>query len=75
MEEKPAMTDIDEALRHAEAWLHDIAGVEGVAQGESNGTVCITVFVSLGEAAEKIPTIFRGFKVVVEPTDAFTARL
>ncbi len=69
------MTEFDEALRHAEAWLHDIDGVEGVAQGESEGTVCITVFVTLEEVAEKIPPTFHGYKVVVEHTDEFTARL
>ncbi len=69
------MTDIDEALRRAEAWLHDIDGVEGVAQGESDGAVCITVFVTLDEAAEKIPATFHGYKVVVERTDEFTTQL
>ncbi|TDI58581.1 MAG: hypothetical protein E2O93_02580 [Alphaproteobacteria bacterium] len=69
------MTDIDETLRQAEAWLHDIDGVEGVAQGEADGAVCITVFVTLDEAAEKIPATFHGYKVVVEHTDEFTAQL
>ena len=69
------MTDIDEALRQAEAWLHEIEGVEGVAQGDSDGAACITVFVTIDEAAEKIPATFHGDKVVVERTDEFTAQV
>jgi hypothetical protein len=69
------MVGIDEALRHAEAWIRNIDGVEGVAQGEVDGTVCITVYVSFDEAAEKIPAMFHGYKVVVEHTDEFTAQL
>ena len=63
-----------EALRKAEAWLDEIDGVEGVAQGKVGEEDCITVFVSRAEAAQKIPRDFHGCKVVVEHTDSFHAQ-
>ena len=65
--------DIAEALRKADSWLDEIEGVEGVAQGKVGKDDCITVFVSQEEAAEKLPSTFHGFKVVVEHTGAFHA--
>lgn len=67
------MSNISEARRQAEAWL-DFAGVEGVAEGESHGEPCITVYVSLKEAEKKIPATCHGIKVVIEYTDAFGAQ-
>lgn len=67
------MSAFSQARKQAEAWL-DIAGVEGVAEGESDGEPCITVFVSLEEAAKKIPASCHGIKVVIEHTDPFGAQ-
>lgn len=66
---------IVEALRLAEAWMDEIDGVGGVAQGKKGGEDCITVFVSMKEAADKLPTKFHGFRVVVEETGNFDAYL
>jgi len=65
--------DFAEALRKAEGWLDEIEGVEGVAQGKAGEDDCITVFVSREEAAQKIPSTFHGFQVVVEQTGSFHA--
>ena len=62
------------ALQKAEAWLDKIEGVEGIAQGESNGEDCITVFVSSPEAKEKIPEEFHGYTVVIEVAGQFEAQ-
>ena len=64
------MMDLTETLRKAEAWLDEIDGVEGVAEGEFEGRPCITVFVSTNKALSKIPDEFLGFKVAVEMTEA-----
>ena len=64
---------IDEALRLAEVWMDEIDGVKGVAQGGLGGKECITVFVSMKEAAGKLPDEFHGFKVVVEESGEFDA--
>ena len=63
-----------DALRKAEAWLDEIEGVEGVAQGKSGDGDCITVFVSLTEAAKKIPNNFHGYRVVIEHSGSFHAQ-
>ena len=65
--------DFAEALKKAESWLDEIEGVEGIAQGLSEGADCITVFVSLPEAAEKIPSSFHGHPVIIEHTGTFHA--
>tara|TARA_R110000787_G_scaffold102680_5_gene208753 strand:- start:19726 stop:20004 length:279 start_codon:yes stop_codon:yes gene_type:complete len=65
--------DIDKAVDLAVAWLDEIEGVEGVAQGESNGKACITVFVSLKETGKKLPASFHGFKVVIDESGLFSA--
>lgn len=67
--------DFSEALQKAEAWLDEIEGVEGIAQGEMGGKDCITVFISLNEAAEKIPNTFHGHMVVIEYSDNFHVQL
>jgi hypothetical protein len=67
--------DIEAALQKAEAWLDEIEGVEGVAQGKMDEKDCITVFVTIPEAAEKIPKEFHGYPVCVEFTDPFHAQL
>ena len=67
--------DVAKALRKAEAWLDEIEGVEGVAQGKVGEEDCITVFVNLREAAKKIPGNLHGYKVVIEYTNGFDAQL
>jgi hypothetical protein len=64
---------IEEALKQAETWLDEIEGVEGVARGKTGDEDCITVFISLPEAAEKIPEQFHGFPVCTEFTGSFHA--
>lgn len=64
---------IDDALRQAERWLDEIEGVEGVAQGKTDGQDCITVFVSSKATAGEIPDRLHGYKVVVEETGPFHA--
>ena len=71
MDGEGSIMDLAEALSAAEAWMNEIEGVEGVAQGKVGGRDCITVFVRLEEAAEKIPRKFQGYDVVVEYTDDF----
>lgn len=58
--------EIEAALKKAEAWMDDIDGVVGIAQGKTGETDCITVFLSLPEMEAKIPKTFHGHPVVVE---------
>ena len=58
------MTEIEEALNEAQAWL-DEDGVEGIGQGEQNGTPVIDVWVSNPEAASRVPRSLRGVRVRV----------
>lgn len=62
--------EIEEALHEIQPWLF-LEGVEGVAQGEYENEPCITVFVSLPEVQTVLPSMHRGYKVVVEHTDQF----
>lgn len=64
---------IEEALRLAEAWMDEIDGVKGVAQGKKGGEDCISVFVSMKESKGKIPAEFHGFKVDVQESGDFDA--
>ena len=65
---------IDQAVADASKWA-DLPGVELVGQGEtSEGTPCILVKVSTEEVAQKIPSTFQGFPVIVEPTDEILAQ-
>jgi hypothetical protein len=64
---------IEEALKEAETWLDEIEGVQGVARGRAGEEDCITVFISLPEAAGKIPKQFHGFPVCTELTGPFHA--
>lgn len=66
---------IEEALQKAESWLDETEGVVGVAQGKVGEDDCITVFLSIPEAAEKIPKSFHGYQVCIEFTDSFHAQL
>lgn len=67
--------NIETALKKAETWLDEIEGVEGIAQGKMDEEDCITVFVTIAEAAEKIPKQFHGFPVCIEITDPFHAQM
>ncbi len=62
---------IDEA---SEKWMN-IDGVEGVADGEREGKLCIVVFTSVdpSELAGRLPTTFKGFSVVFEQTGEISA--
>ena len=64
----------EEALRRAEAWLDEIEGVEGVAEGKEGEARCVTVFVSTPEAAETIPSFLGEHKIVVEQSGLFFAQ-
>ncbi len=65
--------DIFKALKEAESWMDTIEGVEGVAEGKSDGRPCITVFISLEDAKTKIPESLHGFKVVCDVSGGFSA--
>ena len=65
--------EITDALREAEAWMDEIDGVEGVAQGKHDDEDCITVFVSTEAAARKIPDRLHGYKIVIDHSGAFDA--
>ncbi len=62
-----------EALKTAEAWMDEMEGVQGVAEGELDGERCITVFVASLDAAKGLPEELGGHKVVVEPSGSFRA--
>ena len=63
----PARKDIAKAMKEAEK-LMDIAGVEGVGQGQKNGQDCIKVFCSFPakEIKKQIPKKIQGYEVVIE---------
>ncbi|MBT2160542.1 hypothetical protein [Zobellia barbeyronii] len=62
--------NIQDALKEIQSWLY-LNGIEGVAQGEYEGKPCITVYVSLPNTETILPTVYKGFKVVIEPTEQF----
>lgn len=64
---------IEKALDEIQFWL-DIEGVEGVAQGEFDNEVCITVFVSIPDGKKSLPSIYKGFKVIIEASGEFNAQ-
>lgn len=56
------------ALQAANAWL-DIRGVEAVGEGKTrDGEDCVVVIVSTSDAANEIPSLLEGFKVLVRRT-------
>ena len=56
-----------EALDEANGWM-DYEGVEGLGQGQKDGSDCIIVFVSRPppELSGQIPNEFKGFPVVIQ---------
>jgi hypothetical protein len=68
------MVDFPVALERAQVWMDEVRGVEAVGECESEGKKCISVYISLPEAAAKLPSEFEGYKVVIEHTDPFQAQ-
>lgn len=68
------MVDFPVALQQAQVWMDEVQGVEAVGEGERDGKKCISVYVSLPEAAAKLPSEFQGYKVVIEQTGPFQAQ-
>lgn len=62
--------NIQDALKEIQSWLY-LNGIEGVAQGEYEGKPSITVYVSLPKTETILPTVYKGFKVIIEQTDQF----
>lgn len=60
------MVDFPVALEHAQVWMDEVQGVEAVGECETEGEKCIYVYITLPEAAAKLPSEFEGYKVVVE---------
>jgi hypothetical protein len=60
------MVDFPVALEHARVWMDEVQGVEAVGECETEGEKCISVYVTLPEAAAKLPSEFEGYKVVIE---------
>ncbi|HET6303278.1 MAG TPA: hypothetical protein VFG80_00730 [Myxococcota bacterium] len=60
------MTTLGGAIAKAAVWL-ELEGVEGVAQGESDGEPCILVLASrpAHEVRGRVPPTFEGFRVVI----------
>jgi hypothetical protein len=58
------MTEIDEALEEAQAWL-DEDGIVGVGQGEEGGKPVLDVWVTSPDVAERLPGSLRGVRVRV----------
>ena len=54
------MVDFPVALEHAQAWMDEVQGVEAVGECELKGKKCISVYISLPEAAAKLPSKFEG---------------
>lgn len=65
----------DDALKTAEAWLDEVDGVQGVAEGEVAGERCITVFVAGPDAEKSIPSKVGGYRVVIEHSGHFEAQV
>lgn len=67
--------EIQQAIDEAGEWLN-IDGVEGVAPGEREGKTLIVVFASVhpSELADRIPTTFKEFSVVIEETGIISAQ-
>ncbi len=65
--------DIGEAVEKAGAWM-EIEGVEGVAQGHTDGEDCILVLVSSDVAARQIPARYLSFPVKIQFTPKIVAQ-
>ena len=60
-------SEILSAIDEASEWL-DLEKVHTVAEGEIDGEACIVVQVSCSqsEIKDRIPEVFKGFRVVIE---------
>jgi hypothetical protein len=67
--------NIKDVLKKHTPDLMEIPGVSGVAIGESNGNMCIRVFVanSNSECLKQIPNKLEGYPVLVDESGAFRA--
>jgi hypothetical protein len=68
------MVDFPVALEHAQVWMDEVHGVAGVGEGEFEGKKCISVHITLPEAAAKLPAEFEGYKVVIRQGGPFQAQ-
>lgn len=68
------MVDFPVALEHAQAWMDEVQGVQAVGECEFEGEKCISVYITLPEAAAKLPSQFEGYKVMIEEGDPFHAQ-
>ena len=59
-----------DALIRAEQWVHEIYGVEQVAEGIEGGEPYITVFVSSKEATQRLPDRLGPWRIVIEGVHA-----
>ena len=66
-------TSFDRALQKAQTWMDEVDGVVGVAEGQFEGERCITVWVTIKEAAQSLPPVVDGIRVIVEMSEPFQA--
>jgi hypothetical protein len=64
--------DISETIHKAEAWMDEIEGVVGVAQGERDGETVVEVFVRDKAAGKRLPRELDGYPVVPVVSGEFT---
>lgn len=69
------LKSIEKVLNEHSTRLMAQNGVEGIGQGESEGSPCITVFVSRPkeEFRDLIPDSIEGYKVVISESGTFFA--
>ncbi|MDA2937079.1 hypothetical protein MYX75_02300 [Acidobacteria bacterium AH-259-A15] len=64
---------LEQALKEAQSWMHEIEGVASVGQGKINGEDCIAVYVEKSpesqEIKKKIPSKCNGIPVDIRETD------
>ena len=65
--------DISETIHKAEAWMDELEGVVGVAQGEREGQTVVEVFVRDRKAAKGLPDELDGYPVVAVVSGEFTS--
>lgn len=68
------MVDFPAALQEAQVWMDEIPGVQAVAECESAGEKCIYVYVTVPDAAARLPAEFKGYRVIVEQGDPMQAQ-
>ena len=68
------MVDFPVALEHAQVWMDEVRGVQAVGECEFEGKKCISVYVTLPEAAAALPSEFEGYKVIIEQGGPFQAQ-